>query len=305
MPIISDEVLKNLDSIDQKSFDDEGIPKLTMDNSTIQNIFNLLLRGLVHPFTNFARSRNIVYPTIRDFFASAGIDDFSFQKIIVCSAENQRIFRDSIFRVATSAYDSENQSEMKARRDRDEDVYDFEIPTPDEFSDNTTEIPTKRNIYDRYYRKNNAPKTTEIPFEEYLESHENVEWWYNNGEKMRKYFAVPYHQLDEMAKSHRASFYPDYIVKFTDGTIGVFDTKSGRTAEDKHAMQKANALQGYLREHRCLGLWGGIVAPISDGWEIQADAVTREMARLSLSGASWTNEPNMGYSEKKFIPLTI
>jgi type III restriction enzyme len=186
---------------------------------------------------------------------------------------------------------------MKTRRDREGDIYNFSIPDPDEFSDNTTEIATKKNIYDKYYRKNNAPKTTEIPFEEYLEAHENVDWWYNNGERMRKYFAVPYFELDERAKSHRASFYPDYIVKFTDGTVGIFDTKSGRTAEDKHASQKANALQDYLRKYSDEHLWGGLVIPDKLGWQLQADALTHKMAKVTLDGFDFVGTPDIAYSE--------
>ena len=108
-----------------------------------------------------------------------------------------------------------------------------------------------------YFRKNNAPTSTEIPFEEALERSDQVEWWYKNGEKMEKYFAVKYYELGEDAKSYGKAFYPDYIVKFTDGKIGIFDTKSGWTAQD--AAPKANALQRYIEEHGDLNLFGGIV----------------------------------------------
>ena len=74
---------------------------------------------------------------------------------------------------------------------------------------------------------------------------------------MDKYFAIKYYELGEDAKSYGKAFYPDYIVKFMDGRIGIFDTKSGWTAED--AAPKANTLQKYISEHKDLNLIGGII----------------------------------------------
>jgi hypothetical protein len=55
-------------------------------------------------------------------------------------------------------------------------------------------------------------------------------------------------------------FYVDFIVKFKDGVIGLFDTKSGRTIKD--AREKSDGLQKYINienkgSHK---LTGGIVA---------------------------------------------
>lgn len=74
---------------------------------------------------------------------------------------------------------------------------------------------------------------------------------------MEKYFAVKYLELGEDSKSYGRAFYPDYIIKFTDGRIGIFDTKSGLTASI--AGQKSNALQKYITEHKDLNLFGGII----------------------------------------------
>jgi len=49
--------------------------------------------------------------------------------------------------------------------------------------------------------------------------------------------------------------------------IGIFDTKSGRTAED--SKQKAEALQKYIKEQNekyNKKLWGGIVVPKNDSF---------------------------------------
>ena len=48
-------------------------------------------------------------------------------------------------------------------------------------------------------------------------------------------------------------------MKFTDGRIGILDTKNGRTATSTDAVQKANALQQYIKDHPKINLFGGLV----------------------------------------------
>ena len=57
------------------------------------------------------------------------------------------------------------------------------------------------------------------------------------------------------------SFYVDFIVKLKDDRIGLFDTKSGITAEV--AESKSDGLQKYIKEENKKGknLFGGIVVP--------------------------------------------
>jgi len=56
------------------------------------------------------------------------------------------------------------------------------------------------------------------------------------------------------------------VVQFEDGTIGLFDTKSGMTAKD--AKTRAEGLQKYIKEQNKKGkkLWGGIVVNIGGSW---------------------------------------
>jgi type III restriction enzyme len=70
---------------------------------------------------------------------------------------------------------------------------------------------------------------------------------------------VPYQFLDKNQKGRRAAFYPDYIIRFKDGSVGIYDTKSGFTADNEHVRQKAEALQRFIREHADLNLKGGII----------------------------------------------
>jgi type III restriction enzyme len=91
---------------------------------------------------------------------------------------------------------------------------------------------------------------TEEAFIKFLENADKIEWWFKNGDRDATFFAVSYVENDE----HKP-FYVDFIVRFKDGTLGLFDTKSGRMIKD--AREKSDGLQKYIKEHK--GISGGIV----------------------------------------------
>jgi type III restriction enzyme len=101
----------------------------------------------------------------------------------------------------------------------------------------------------------------EHEFVELLEDSKNkVKWWFKNGESEKKYFAIKYKDKYEIERA----FYVDFIVITEDGKIGLFDTKSGRTAED--AKEKAEALAEYISKNEKKKLWGGIAVAREGSW---------------------------------------
>ena len=52
-----------------------------MSDTNVDRIFNIILKESIHPFTGFARTRSIVYPTLKDLFASADIDELTMNAI--------------------------------------------------------------------------------------------------------------------------------------------------------------------------------------------------------------------------------
>jgi len=63
---------------------------------------------------------------------------------------------------------------------------------------------------------------------DYLEQQkDSIDWWFKNGDEGKDYFGLKYFNVQEQ---DTALFYPDWIVKFKDGRIGIFDTKAGMTA---------------------------------------------------------------------------
>ena len=257
-PVISDVVIKNINDVMEQN--EVKTINLTMDAPNIERVFRDVLRGYCGKFKSFARSETKIVGTLKPWFKKAGIEWDTVQRIFTCSEHNQQVLGE-IFDKAIDQYDKINRQEMLERRQRQDEIFDFSIPRSDKFSDIYSEVSVQKNVMVPYFRKNNAPISTEVPFEEALEKSDKVVWWYKNGEKMDKYFAVKYYELGDDAKSYGKAFYPDYIIKFSDGKIGIFDTKSGWTAED--AASRANALQRYFAEHADLNLFGGIINVIN------------------------------------------
>jgi type III restriction enzyme len=84
-----------------------------------------------------------------------------------------------------------------------------------------------------------------------------VDWWYKNGDSKNEiYFGIPFINT----KDKNATFYPDFIVKYTNGKVGIFDTKKGNTAESEDTRLKAEALQKYIKRQG-KNLFGGILIP--------------------------------------------
>jgi hypothetical protein len=60
-------------------------------------------------------------------------------------------------------------------------------------------------------------------------------------------------------------------MKFMDGFVGIYDTKSGITAESKETTAKSDALQKYISSNKKLKLKGGIVEKSPAGWQVLTD----------------------------------
>lgn len=76
-----------------------------------------------------------------------------------------------------------------------------------------------------------------------LENDAQVAFWYRNGDRGREFFRIPYKKDNKIRE-----FFPDFIVKYTDGTVGIYDTKSEMTAADGEAKEKAEFLYKYCEK---------------------------------------------------------
>jgi type III restriction enzyme len=88
-----------------------------------------------------------------------------------------------------------------------------------------------------------------------LEKQKNIHWWFKNSDRDAVYFAVPY-----IEDGRIKPFYVDFIVQMKDGSVGLFDTKSGWTRQV--AGPKVDGLNQYIKDENRKGkrhLFGGIV----------------------------------------------
>lgn len=174
------------------------------------------------------------------------------QKIIL---NNQWFFTD-VIDISVSKY-----TKTRIKKDRVEKMNKaWNVPTQEFLPKNHTEKKVKRSIVTPFYA---GIYQTENGFiDHYLEKNKQIDWWYQNGEKNEIYFGIPY--TDEQGKKN--TFYPDFIVQYAGGEIGIFDTKKGSTADSKDTELKANALSQYVQKENKQGknLFGGVVVPDDD-----------------------------------------
>lgn len=134
----------------------------------------------------------------------------------------------------------------------------------------------QKYAYDRCFLR----KDRSIPEQHFIDFiHKNldkIEWWWKNGDNGKDYFAIRYEYDGEVD-----AFYPDFLVGFVDGTIGIFEVKSENDREAKTKTKaKAEALYKYIQEEnkkRGNILFGGVVieqnADHSGVWKINQNPV--------------------------------
>ncbi|MGN0833033.1 MAG: DEAD/DEAH box helicase [Kiritimatiellia bacterium] len=118
-------------------------------------------------------------------------------------------------------------------------------------------------------------RDNEVKFIEYLEQQkDSIDWWFKNGNEGKDYFGLKYFNEQEQ---ETALFYPDWIVKFKDGRIGIFDTKSGMTASQPQGREKGlhGKIESMNKSTKAERFVGGLVVQ---------------------SGGVWYYHPGKGYS---------
>ncbi len=109
-------------------------------------------------------------------------------------------------------------------------------------------------------------RKNETDFIDYLEQNDkNIEWWFKNGTGKE---ALGFKYTDSITgKEH--IFNPDWLIKFKDGRIGIFDTKAGFTATESEVKDKAEELAVRIKmlNNKSKNKYvGGIVIPIGGMW---------------------------------------
>jgi len=228
----------------------------------IQKLFDAFAREHLLPeFFPEIRSVGRVKDAVHYFFKTRFPHEFTSAttraQVITLHKENRQYFIDAINR-AKEVY-NENVGRQKKELVT---IQEWEIPSSRNYNNRFAEVKYRKSILQPFLEAKDARKP-EKDFAEFLDSTlADVEWFCKNGESDSTSLAVPYTDKDGEIKP----FFVDWIVKFNDGRIGLFDTKEGMTAEI--AKYKAEGLAAYIEAENKKGkkLFGGIVVPKDGSW---------------------------------------
>lgn len=221
-----------------------------------EKIINSNLNGFA-PKRSIPTVKNAIFITFKKYLgletAKGGI---MYIQNLVCS--NYDIFA-QIINTSTDKYKPIHEVEVSAKSDeRFND--EWEIAPEKNYNPETNQVvESKLSLYQPLFIERVGGKVNELEmkFIKYLDLHENeIEWFWKNGsEHMEDNFGIQ--------KADKSTFQPDFIIKFKDGSVGIFDTKGGQFASDDAV--KSAALYKYIYDERNNGhnLLGGLV--ILDG----------------------------------------
>lgn len=259
--LLSDGIMADVDHHPTHIADSEHIEhkQNVMD---IQNLFNAFARQLLLPdFFPEMRSVGRVKDAIHYFFKAKFRNEFSSAttraQLITLHPDNRQYFIDA----ANRAKEIYKENVGKAKKEIIS-IEGWEIPSSRNFNNRFAEVKYKKSILQPYFEADYARKP-EKDFATFLNNTlVNVEWFFKNGESDATSFAIPYKDDDGETKL----FFVDWIVKYKDGKIGLFDTKAGITAET--AKYKAESLAAYIKAENKKGkkLFGGIIVPKDGSW---------------------------------------
>jgi len=254
--------------------DSEQKARLNIAGNDLQAAFEQIIKNNLGSFRNIKRSvpkvKTTIYVWFQKYLGSKDWDEQAMmvQKIIVHNG-NRPVF-ERILSKAVEEYKSVREQEIAKRAAESEQAYEFDIPKESFYNQYTDEIVEAKNyVYEPCYL-NIDRSGPEREFEKYLESKaiaKHIVWWWKNGEDKKDYFGIRY----EYPAGVVHTFYPDYLVQFNDGAIGIFEIKDQRDQDgSSYTKAKAESLQAYLKEHakKYLNLFGGIVIQVNGIWRV-------------------------------------
>ncbi len=141
----------------------------------------------------------------------------------------------------------------------------FSIQKEYAFTEDYELIEAKLCVLDKFYHlKEYKGKINETNFINYLEGKSaQLEWWFKNGSSGKDAYCFKYKNTSTEEES---LFYPDWILKFKDGKIGIFDTKSGNTATNTEGRAEALAKKIITLNATGLKIVGGIALQENAQW---------------------------------------
>ena len=220
-----------------------------VNDNDLQNLFDDFIRQNLNPFFPEDRSVGKLKEALYNFFRKYMNLDYekSFKDIlnIVLSEKNSQSIIE-VIDISKERY----QLESQRRKEELQKNLNWSFPTNITFAGSYSELKSKKSVMKPFYY--DFKWKTEENFIKFLEKSKMVDYWFKNGDSDQTFFAIPYDEQNQTKL-----FYVDFIVKFKNSKIGLFDTKSGSTID--LAKAKSDGLQNYIIKHKKKNIFGGIV----------------------------------------------
>jgi type III restriction enzyme len=263
---------KNFDEL-QGNIDPTAMAKLSVAADELQIFFEQMIKSQLGPFRNVKRSipsvKTAIYLWFRKYLNSEEWHEEILLIQKLCMHKDNRPAIEKILTKAVDEYKTVKEAEVRKRVEESEKKYTFELPIELFYNEFTDEIvDTKKFAYKPSYL-NIDRSLPEKSFEKFLDDNASkITWWWKNGENKQEYFGVKYEYSGAIY-----TFYPDYLVQFADGRIGIFEVKDSGDRDGKtYTKAKAEALQKYIVDQKNKKLFGGIVIERNTDWTINQEA---------------------------------
>lgn len=246
--IISDYKAENIDTLAGEKI--IGDKKIKASGFDMQKLFDFFIRNNLTPFypedISVARVKEAIYKFFEQELKMWYGDVWEEIVQIVLSDKNSQHFV-NVLDKAKEKY----QEEVEKIESEMVEVPDWNVPETLPFGSEYKRVERKKSIMQPFY--SDEKWKSEAAFIDFLEKSDKVDWWFKNGDRDAKFFAIPYNN------GQKKPFYVDFIVKLKDGRIGLFDTKVGLTKQV--AGPKIDGLCNYIQSENKKGknLFGGVV----------------------------------------------
>ncbi len=271
----------------------DDFAKLSASSDEIENKYYSFLKENLGSFSNIKRSVPIVSSVIYQWFEEYLGFNLKKQSVFIQSIlindDNQKHFR-KILSDSIDGYKNIKDEEIKKRLVEGEQFYNFDIPTDEYFNENISEKVERVPHYaTRPCYLDKERSDPEKAFENFVEENSNkIIWWWKNGENKNDYFGIKY-----LINKDIHTFYPDYLVQFKDGGLGIFETKDQSDNEGLTVTKaKAERLYQYIKEQKRKDLYGGIIVKKGN-----------QLLFNDLANYNWDKVKNSDWSEWK--PLSF
>ena len=225
---------------------------------------------------NIARSFGTLKSALRLWFKSYAFreeDDDTRYRIFLADVLNRKessIFKYLVTKTLKQHFPLREEYVRKRREEAEQqETTTFKILTAYAYSDEYEPFEMERCLFKPFYiGKNYDGRLNELKFAKYLDRQESIEWWMKNGDSGKDWFSIRY--FNEVTQK-KELFYPDWIYKKKNGTIGIWDTKGGQTASSIETKNKAEELQRRIRnlnshDREGIRYEGGIVIEANSMW---------------------------------------